>query len=130
MTTTPTFQSELDQVLAAIRQLRAQADWTEYTIHMAIAMKLDGEGIRHSHEHRLGPKCRIDVLTNSGIGIEVKKGKPNSAAVAKQLSRYAKFESVKCLVLIVGGNIFKLRREINGKPVHYISLNSLWGVAI
>jgi hypothetical protein len=67
-------------------------------------------------------------LTDFGVGIEAKKGKPNERQVLRQLQRYAGFKQVTGLILVIE-RYMDLPEEINGKPVRSIGLNKLWGIA-
>lgn len=74
----------VDQVLDAIRHIRIHPATTEADLYNAISAELRAAGIPFEREVRLGPRNRIDYLVAGGIGIEVKKGKPNSRALARQ----------------------------------------------
>lgn len=119
----------LDKVLSAIRTVRIGIVAEEYEIHRSIAAALDAAGIRYSHEYKLGPRCRIDFLTESGIGIEVKKGKPYSVAVEQQLERYAKFDEVTGIILVIE-RYQDVPKEIAGKPCRSLGLRKLWGISL
>lgn len=119
----------IDQVLSAIKTIRIGIVSEEYEIHHAIANALTNTGIRFYHEYQLGPRCRIDFLTEDGIGIEVKKGKPYSVAVERQLKRYAQFEEVKGIILVIE-RYQDVPEEIMGKPCRSIGLRKLWGIAL
>lgn len=120
----------IDDVVAALADLRLQPTNDEYAIHDAIADALGEAGIEYDHEARIGPRCRIDFLVTGGIGIEVKKGKPNAREVAEQLERYAASDAVAALVLVVGQSVWGHPSEVRGKPVRYIGLSKLWGIGI
>lgn len=119
----------IDTVLTAIRTVRIGVVSEEFEIHRAIAGALDLAGIRYQHEYKLGPHCRIDFLTDGGIGVEVKKGKPYSVAVEKQLIRYASFEDVKGIVLVIE-RYQDVPSEICGKPCRSLGLRKLWGISL
>jgi len=88
------------------------------------------DGVPYFREHRLGPRNVVDFLSD-GIVVEVKKGKPKSTAqVIAQVRRYAAFEKVRAIVIVVEGKLHWHPEEIDGKPVVYISLAKLWGVAL
>ncbi len=123
-------EATLEQVLASLRNLRVRHVGLEYDLQGQIAQRLEADGIPFSREHQLGPRARIDFLVAGGIGIEVKRGKPNSGDVMAQVERYAKFDAVGALVIVVERNVFKYDRSTNGKPVHYVALNKLWGISL
>ncbi|MEX2462060.1 MAG: hypothetical protein WD469_12345 [Paenibacillaceae bacterium] len=118
----------MEQIIAALKKIRTQLIVDEFKLHRLISKEMESEGISYKSEFLLGPRNRIDFLTESGIGIEAKKGKPNELQVFNQLSRYAEFEQVKGLVLVIE-RYMDLPEEINGKPVTSIGLRKLWGIA-
>jgi len=101
----------------------------EYQLQKAIAEVLAKNGISFTKEYKLGPRNRVDFMVSGGICIEVKKGKPYSAQVMKQLERYAASKEVSVIILVIEWNM-DLPREINGKPCISFGLNKLWGIAI
>lgn len=121
--------NNIEVVLAAIQTVRIGIVAEEFEIHRAIATALDAAGIAYKHEYKLGPRCRIDFLTESGIGIEVKKGKPYSVAVEKQLERYARFDQVTGIILVIE-RYQDVPREVAGKPCRSLGLRKLWGIAL
>lgn len=120
---------EIDDVLNALKTIRIGVVAEEFEIHRAIAAALNKAGIAYQHEHKLGPRCRIDFLTASGIGIEVKKGKPYSVAVEQQLKRYARFDAVKGIILVIE-RYQDVPAEVAGKPCRSLGLRKLWGIAL
>jgi len=120
---------EIDRVLRALRNVRIGVVAEEIELHRAISVALSQAGIHHEHEVKLGPRCRIDFLTESGIGIEVKKGKPYSVAVEQQLERYARFDAVKGIVLVIE-RYQDVPKEVSGKPCRSLGLRKLWGIAL
>jgi hypothetical protein len=118
----------MEQVIRALKRIRTQVIIDEFKLHKLISNELDKEGISFKSEFPLGPRNRIDFLTDSGIGIEAKKGKPNELQVINQLIRYAAFEQVRGLILVIE-RYMDLPEEINGKPVRSIGLRKLWGIA-
>lgn len=121
----------VDRVVAALSNLRIVAPVrSEHDLQSEVARYLDARGIRHRREHVLGPRNRIDFLTSDGIGIELKKGKPNSVRLADQVRRYAEHDEVRAVVIVVERNIIQHEREANGKPVRYVGLARHWGVAV
>ena len=65
----------------------------------------------------------------SGVGIEIKKGKPKPAALLEQLRRYAVSEEIDALVVLTQRSV-RLPAAVCGKPLVQITLNQLWGVAL
>ncbi|WP_274362727.1 hypothetical protein [Paenibacillus thermotolerans] len=118
----------MERVITALQRIRSHVIISEYKLHEIIARELDKEGIQFQREFPLGPRNRIDFLTIDGIGIEAKKGKPNEQQVLKQLERYAQFDSVTGLILVIE-RYMDLPEEIIGIPVRSIGLRKLWGIA-
>lgn len=119
-----------DEVLAALCSLRLEPVDYEQQIVQSIAEALTEHDIPYRHEVKLGPRKRIDFIAGNGIGIEVKKGKPNSKQVARQIARYCESDAIKELILVVERSVFHHITESYGKRVHYIALNRLWGIAL
>lgn len=118
----------IEHVLTAIRTVRIQSVQYEAYIHTEIKRALSTHGIPYHHEYNLAPRNRIDFLCSGGIGIEIKKGKPYSADVLRQLERYTKFEEVSGIILVIE-RYQDVPEEINGKPCRSIGLRKLWGLA-
>lgn len=122
-------EPNLKAVLAALSELRVSVIGSEFDLHDYMERILISKGLRYVREYRLAPRNRIDFMVEGGIGIEVKKGKPNQAQVIAQLSRYSNFPQVSALVLVVERSL-DIPRELSGKPCHSFGLNKLWGIAI
>ena len=114
--------------ILALKSLRINPAETEHAIHRAIKSVLSENGISFFYERDLAPRCRIDFLTKNGVGIEVKKGKPNSSQVSRQIDRYCSSDDVLAIVLVVERNIWCLPNP--PKPVYYVSLSTNWGIAL
>jgi len=121
--------SRVVAIQACLGDIRSHPTLSEFDIHTDIKAAFAAAGIQYEHEVRLGVGCRIDFVAE-GIGIEVKRGKPNSHAALKQLARYASHPDIQAIMMVVERNIWTLPSEIEGKPVYYISLNSNWGIAL
>ena len=91
--------NELDQVLSAISAIRCPAVCEENTLHAMVLETLDRAGLEPRHEVTLAPRCRIDIMCG-GIGIEIKKSRPQPASLRAQLARYAACDTVEQLVVI------------------------------
>lgn len=101
----------------------------EYDLQNRIAETLKKNGIPFQREYRLGPRNRIDFLIHGGIGLEVKKRKPNRIQVINQLTRYATSDEINAIILVIERSM-DLPKTINDKPCYSIGLNKLWGVAL
>lgn len=121
---------DLAAVLCVLTTFRPEVISAESHLQAKVAAALATAGIRFEREARLGTRSRIDFLCAGGIGIEVKKGKPGSAAVNAQIERYLGHPQLSALVLVVERNVFKPITEAHGKPVRYVALNRQGGVAL
>lgn len=119
---------EMRRVADALAAVRMPAQPEEYDIHAAVAEALAAAGLAYVHEYRLGPRSRIDFLVGR-VGVEIKKGRPASSDLAKQLRRYLASDALDGAV-VVTQRATALPGEILGKPVMLVSLNRLWGVAL
>ena len=120
--------TEIARIIDAIATVRMPAQPEEYDIHAAVARALTEAGLEYDHEYRLGPRRRIDFRVGR-IGIEVKKGRPASVELTKQLRRYLASDALDA-VIVVTQRVTRLPDRIDGKPVYILSLNRLWGVAL
>jgi len=118
----------LQTVLDALKELRSPFALYEMDIHQMAAKRLEEAGLAFVHEARLAPGCRIDYLVGN-IGIEIKKSKPDAAAVKKQLMRYAACDGISAIILLTQRTV-NVPKSVLGKPVYVIVLNQLWGVAL
>ena len=95
----------------------------------ALAAKaLADAGIAAVHEARLAPRCRIDFLAG-GIGIEIKKSRPERAKLLAQIERYAACPQVAQLVVVAPRGV-NLPETVGGKRVVMLALERLWGICL
>jgi hypothetical protein len=120
--------SLVDRVLAALRSIRIPVVRRESEVVGAIVGVLDEEGIAYRREVTVAPRCRVDLLVEGGIAIEVKRGKPNSRKVAEQVRRYAAGEDVTTVVLVTERGLVCHLEEAHGKPIRYVALSKNWGL--
>jgi len=118
----------ISAIIDALAAVRMPARPEEYDIHAQVASALGAAGLEYAHEYRLGPRRRIDFKVGR-VGIEVKKGRPASSDLAKQLGRYLTSEELDA-VIVVTQRVARVPAAIGGKPVYIVSLNRLWGVAL
>ena len=118
----------LDTVYAALRAMRPPFAMYEYDIHQMVSECLAENRLDFTHEAKIGAGCRIDFLS-SGVGIEIKKGKPIPAVLLRQLHRYAACEAVDSLIIVTQRSV-QLPKSVNEKPLRHIVLSQLWGVAL
>lgn len=123
-----TTSEKIDRLTRALSALRIPLIVNEYQLHEHIAAALRDGGFVIQHEAKLAPRCRIDFLAD-GIGIEVKRGKPQKSALIKQCGRYLENEQLEALILVLDASV-SLPRELHGKPLITFGLNKLWGVAL
>lgn len=119
---------EVRTLLEALERIRMGPQPEEYEIHAAVAAALEEAGLAYTHECKLAPRCRIDFLCGS-VGIEIKKGRPDSSRLKQQLARYLASDRLSCMVVVLQKPC-ALPASIQNKPVHALALNRLWGVAL
>lgn len=119
---------DMDTVVAALSTIRAPRTVSEYDLHALVARAFLEANLSYRHEEPIAPRRRIDFLCAS-IGVEVKRGKPASAPLLRQLSAYAGSDRVAGLVL-VADRPPRLPEKIAGKPLRVVSLGRLWGIAL
>lgn len=117
-----------DRIIAALNSVRVPAMPGEYDLHDMIATALLEAGLEFEHEYKLAPRCRLDFMCSS-VAIEVKKGRPKSAELIKQLTRYMEHDEVSEMVVVMQKRVW-LPDTICGKRVRLVALNMLWGVAL
>ena len=119
---------QITEIIDALAAVRMPAQPEEYDIHAQVASALGAAGLSYEHEYKLGPRCRIDFRVGR-VGIEVKKGRPATSELTKQLRRYLASDALDA-VIVVMQRVTRLPATIGGKPVYIVSLNRLWGVAL
>jgi cobalamin biosynthesis Mg chelatase CobN len=61
------------------------------------------------------------------VAVEVKKGKPNRTRLVDQINRYAEYEEVKAIVIVVETSLrIPVTQTTNGKPCAVVGLQKLW----
>ena len=119
---------ELQAVLTALSALRAPRVQDEYDLHAQVGAALEAAALSFRHEARLAPRRRADYLCGSVV-IEIKRGRPRTAALLRQLSGYAESPLVSAVV-VVSERLPALPETVCGKPLRAIGLQRLWGVAL
>lgn len=107
-----------------LKNLRVHMVTEEFIIHERIKSLFEEHGIDFRHEVSIGKGNRIDFIVD-GIGVEVKKGKPNRNSVLKQLSRYAESDEIDGLILVIERSM-DIPEQLNGKECRVVALNKLW----
>ena len=123
-----TIARDIDRIVDALASVRMPAQPEEYDIHAQVASALGAAGLEYAHEYKLGSRCRIDFRVGR-VGIEVKKGRPASSELTKQLRRYLASDELDAVV-VVTQRVTHVPANLSGKPVRLVSLNRLWGVAL
>ena len=119
---------DTQEILRALTALRASAMPGEYDLHHLVAEALRAAGLPCAHEYRLAPRRRIDFFLD-GVGVEIKKGRPNARELLKQVERYLACDELKEIVVVTQKDT-PLPARVLGKRVTCISLDRLWGVAL
>lgn len=93
---------------------------TEAELQDGLARVLEQQGA--VREVQLGPEDRIDFMVGP-VGVEVKT-KGGISPLTRQLLRYSQHDRVGALVLVTTRESYRLQlpRDLNGKPLHVISL--------
>ena len=117
-----------EDIIRALRRVRVPAQPGEYDIHGAIAEALAAAEIAFIHEYPLGPRRRVDFLCGK-IAIEVKKGRPQPAALIRQLTGYLESGAVDEIIVVTQKRV-TIPETIRGKRVQAVSLNANWGLAL
>ena len=112
----------------AVCAIRCGAADTEEMLHERVRAALEAAGFAPVHEARLAPRCRIDFLVDD-LGVEIKKSRPQRAALLRQIARYAACEQVKALVVVAPRGV-DLPRTVGGKHVTMLGLERLWGISL
>lgn len=123
-----TTSEKISRITRALSALRIPLIINEYQLHEHIAAALSDGGFVIQHEAVLAPRCRIDFLVD-GIGVEVKRGKPQKSALLRQCARYLASDKIEALILVLDTSV-TLPNEINGKKLITFGLNRLWGIAL
>ena len=119
---------ERERVLEALGRIRCGPACAEEQLHEQVICALTQAGLDAQHEVRLAPRCRIDVLCGQ-IGIEIKKNRPQRAALMRQLARYAACPQVRELVVVAPHGV-DLPAQLGGKRVTMMGLERLWGICL
>ena len=116
------------RIVCAMASIRCGAACTEEELHAQVALALEDSGLEAQHEVRLAPRCRIDFMVG-GVGIEIKKRRPERAKLLAQLTRYAACGQIEALVVAAPQGV-NLPKVIGGKPVTMVALERLWGISL
>ena len=117
-----------DTVLHALREIRLAYALYEMDIHRRVEDALAAHAIEFIHEARLSKGCRIDYLAG-GVGIEIKKGKPDKKRLLEQLARYLANDAVQSII-VVSWHSVHVPARIGGKRAELVVLSQLWGPSL
>lgn len=121
--------AQLQRVIDALCRVRIRtAGQAECSLQDELCLALAQSGVAYKREYKFGPRCRADIWVD-GIVIEIKRLRPATAALHEQLRRYAEQPASRAFIAVHERSV-RVPREINGKPVRAISMNTLWGVAL
>lgn len=121
----------LEKVISALKQLRIGKIQYEWELQKQIADVLDKNKILYQKEYKLGPKNRVDFLVEGGVAIEVKKGRIPRNRLKEQIDRYASFDEVKQIVIVMETSIQNpIVQASNGKECRMLNLFKQWGIAL
>lgn len=119
---------DTQEILRALTALRASAMPGEYDLHRMVAEAFKAAGLPCAHEYRLAPHRRIDFFLD-GVGVEIKKGRPNARELLRQVERYLACDEL-AEIIVVTQKVTPLPARVLGKRVTCVSLDRLWGVAL
>mgnify|MGYP000853091481 CR=1 FL=1 len=119
---------QISQVYSALMSMRAPVTFEEQALHQLALTALADAGLEAAHEVQIAPRCRVDILSH-GIGIEIKRGRPNKTTLLRQLTRYASSDKITGIIIVCEHGL-SLPETLASKPVRLLSLNRLWGVAM
>lgn len=123
-------EDSFGKVVCLAKSIRMDLARSERDIVSLFSSMLTTEGVGHDTEQYVAPRCRVDVLTDDGVVVEFKRGKPNTKKVSEQIERYAKSDMVKAVVLVSERGLHRHLSEVNGKPIEYVALSTNWGVVV
>ena len=119
---------DTQEILRALSTLRVPAAPGEYDLHRMVAEAFQAAGLPCEHEYRLAPRRRIDFFVG-GVGVEIKKGRPNARDLLMQVRRYLECDQLREIVVVTQRDT-PLPARVLGKRVTCVSLSRLWGVAL
>ena len=120
--------TKTEKVIEALMHIRCSAASTEAQLHEQTQKALEQAGIEARHEVKLGPRARIDFIA-CGIGIEIKKKRPERSKLIAQLERYAVHEEIESLIVVSPYGL-NLPKTVKGKAIRMIALERLWGIGL
>lgn len=120
--------SPFETIVQALSKIRAPVSTKEYDLHALTAKALEDAGIPYRHEVMVAPRCRLDFLAQ-GIGIEIKRSRPNLSQLTGQVTRYLASPMVAGLLVLCERDP-GLPESLLGKPCKVVSLQRLWGIAL
>ncbi len=109
-----------DAIADALHRLARARYFNEDQLQEAAARVITEAGFDVQREVRLSPRDRIDLLAGR-VGIEVKVD-GGTAAVLRQLTRYAQSGQVDELILLTSRARHQMPAQIDGIPVRVVSL--------
>jgi hypothetical protein len=93
----------------------------EAALQLSLEETLTAANIEFEREKAIDKRDRPDfLLAGGGVVIEA-KARYGKKAIYRQLCRYAEHDSVFAIILVTG-TAMGMPEEINGKPVHVVSI--------
>ena len=124
-------EDDMERIIEQLKSLRVGKILEEYDLQNKIAALLDSAGIPYQREYRLGKGSRVDFLAESGVAIEVKKGKPNRTQLVGQVDRYAAYGNVEAVIIVIETSLrMPITHAANGKRCVVVGLQRLWGISL
>ena len=120
---------EIKKTINALEALRTPAVIDELELQNMVEAALLQNNIEYKREARCGKGCRVDFLLSAGVAVEVKARRRPYKTLMAQLKRYAACETVTAIIFVTNDTAH-LPSSINEKPLIYLNLKRLWGVAI
>lgn len=115
----------LSETITAIRNAMRGTRFnftTETELQEGVAMLLAAKSIAFQREVILDAENRIDFFFPAGVGLETKIN-GSLSEIARQVQRYMERPEIDALILLSRrSNVHDLPGEINGKPLHIITL--------
>ena len=120
---------DIKKTINALEALRPQAVLDEIELQDMVEAALLQNNIEYRREARCGKGCRVDFLLSGGVAVEVKARRRPYKTLLSQLKRYAQCETVSAIIFVTN-DAAHLPAQIEEKPLIYLNLKRLWGVAL
>ncbi len=119
---------KLQRLVSVLQSQKPPFFVTEEQMHAFVANCLEQNQIEYIHEYRFANRARIDFYCD-GIGIEIKKGKPNRAQILAQLKKYAE-ENTICAIIVLVQSAMQLPQSLANKPIYVLPIYKAWSLSL